>query len=207
MGQRCNTSPWQRQTIWLTIALMTTFYMLCWFIYFVWFSLSSTLDVFNVYILLWQFEHTCALFTFSPLRAFTGYPVFNVISQCPVGNYLGLSQHPMWFTMGSNTQQFHNDINHHAVSGSAPHGARIGTRAVVTQHPEAQKSYACSDVVRRCDLLFNSAGSVVDIMVVLKGIPAVLSPELLFALAQMGHGDELGMTFDSTHVTVVASQL
>uniref|UniRef100_A0AAQ4QXY4 L-fucose mutarotase n=1 Tax=Gasterosteus aculeatus aculeatus TaxID=481459 RepID=A0AAQ4QXY4_GASAC len=97
----------------------------------------------------------------------------------------------MWFTMGSNTQQFHNDINHHAVSGSAHRGARIGTRAVVTQHPEAQKSYACSDVVRRCDLLFNSPGSVVDIMVVLKGIPAVLSPELLFALAQMGHGDEL----------------
>ncbi|XP_070697132.1 fucose mutarotase [Pempheris klunzingeri] len=28
-------------------------------------------------------------------------------------------------------------------------------------------------------------------MVVLKGIPSVLSPELLFALAQMGHGDEL----------------
>ncbi|KAM9847465.1 fucose mutarotase isoform 1-T1 [Aulostomus maculatus] len=28
-------------------------------------------------------------------------------------------------------------------------------------------------------------------MVVLKGIPAVLSPELLYALAKMGHGDEL----------------
>ncbi|XP_029376256.1 fucose mutarotase isoform X1 [Echeneis naucrates] len=28
-------------------------------------------------------------------------------------------------------------------------------------------------------------------MVVLKGIPSVLSPELLFALAKMGHGDEL----------------
>lgn len=29
-------------------------------------------------------------------------------------------------------------------------------------------------------------------MVVLKGIPSVLSPELLYALAKMGHGDELG---------------
>uniref|UniRef100_A0A3P8V9T9 Fucose mutarotase n=1 Tax=Cynoglossus semilaevis TaxID=244447 RepID=A0A3P8V9T9_CYNSE len=28
-------------------------------------------------------------------------------------------------------------------------------------------------------------------MVVLKGIPAILSPELLYALAKMGHGDEL----------------
>ena len=28
---------------------------------------------------------------------------------------------------------------------------------------------------------------------VLKGIPSVLSPELLYVLAQMGHGDELGM--------------
>uniref|UniRef100_A0A8I6A6D8 L-fucose mutarotase n=1 Tax=Rattus norvegicus TaxID=10116 RepID=A0A8I6A6D8_RAT len=28
-------------------------------------------------------------------------------------------------------------------------------------------------------------------MVVLKGIPTVLSPELLFALARMGHGDEI----------------
>ena len=29
-------------------------------------------------------------------------------------------------------------------------------------------------------------------MVVLKGIPVILSPELLYALAQMGHGDEIG---------------
>lgn len=29
-------------------------------------------------------------------------------------------------------------------------------------------------------------------MVVLKGIPSVLTPELLYALAKMGHGDELG---------------
>uniref|UniRef100_A0A4W5LVQ5 Fucose mutarotase n=1 Tax=Hucho hucho TaxID=62062 RepID=A0A4W5LVQ5_9TELE len=28
-------------------------------------------------------------------------------------------------------------------------------------------------------------------MVILKGIPSILSPELLFALAKMGHGDEL----------------
>ncbi|XP_047459955.1 fucose mutarotase [Mugil cephalus] len=28
-------------------------------------------------------------------------------------------------------------------------------------------------------------------MVVLKGVPAILSPELLYALAKMGHGDEL----------------
>ncbi|EDL17905.1 RIKEN cDNA 1810014F10, isoform CRA_h [Mus musculus] len=28
-------------------------------------------------------------------------------------------------------------------------------------------------------------------MVALKGIPKVLSPELLFALARMGHGDEI----------------
>lgn len=32
-------------------------------------------------------------------------------------------------------------------------------------------------------------------MVVLKGIPSVLSPELLYALAKMGHGDELGMFY------------
>ncbi|XP_068817776.1 fucose mutarotase isoform X3 [Capricornis sumatraensis] len=30
-------------------------------------------------------------------------------------------------------------------------------------------------------------------MVVLKGVPALLSPELLFALARMGHGDEIGL--------------
>ncbi|XP_055464891.1 fucose mutarotase isoform X2 [Psammomys obesus] len=30
-------------------------------------------------------------------------------------------------------------------------------------------------------------------MVALKGIPTVLSPELLFALARMGHGDEIGL--------------
>lgn len=35
-------------------------------------------------------------------------------------------------------------------------------------------------------------------MVVLKGIPSVLSPELLYALAKMGHGDELGMFFFKT---------
>lgn len=31
-----------------------------------------------------------------------------------------------------------------------------------------------------------------EIMVVLKGVPALLSPELLYALARMGHGDEIG---------------
>ncbi|XP_072279209.1 fucose mutarotase isoform X2 [Pyxicephalus adspersus] len=30
-------------------------------------------------------------------------------------------------------------------------------------------------------------------MVVLKGIPSVLSPELLYTLARMGHGDEIGI--------------
>ncbi|XP_075466401.1 fucose mutarotase isoform X2 [Ascaphus truei] len=30
-------------------------------------------------------------------------------------------------------------------------------------------------------------------MVVLKGVPAVLSPELLYVLARMGHGDEIGL--------------
>ncbi|XP_030872702.1 fucose mutarotase isoform X3 [Leptonychotes weddellii] len=30
-------------------------------------------------------------------------------------------------------------------------------------------------------------------MVVLKGVPALLSPELLYALARMGHGDEIGL--------------
>ncbi|XP_059517621.1 fucose mutarotase isoform X2 [Myotis daubentonii] len=30
-------------------------------------------------------------------------------------------------------------------------------------------------------------------MVVLKGIPALLSPELLYALARMGHGDTIGL--------------
>ncbi|KAF4019365.1 hypothetical protein G4228_010460 [Cervus hanglu yarkandensis] len=30
-------------------------------------------------------------------------------------------------------------------------------------------------------------------MVVLKGVPALLSPEILFALARMGHGDEIGL--------------
>lgn len=38
---------------------------------------------------------------------------------------------------------------------------------------------------------------VVSSMVVLKGIPSVLSPELLYALAKMGHGDELGMFFSA----------
>nr|XP_055100872.1 fucose mutarotase isoform X5 [Symphalangus syndactylus] len=30
-------------------------------------------------------------------------------------------------------------------------------------------------------------------MVGLKGVPALLSPELLYALARMGHGDEIGL--------------
>ncbi|NP_001288756.1 fucose mutarotase isoform 3 [Homo sapiens] len=30
-------------------------------------------------------------------------------------------------------------------------------------------------------------------MVALKGVPALLSPELLYALARMGHGDEIGL--------------
>lgn len=34
-------------------------------------------------------------------------------------------------------------------------------------------------------------------MVALKGIPKVLSPELLFALARMGHGDEIGEHIES----------
>ena len=29
-------------------------------------------------------------------------------------------------------------------------------------------------------------------MVVLKGVPRILSPQLLFAMSRMGHGDELG---------------
>lgn len=29
-------------------------------------------------------------------------------------------------------------------------------------------------------------------MVVLKGVPRILSPELLSVLARMGHGDEIG---------------
>ena len=29
-------------------------------------------------------------------------------------------------------------------------------------------------------------------MVVLKGVPRILSPELIYVLAQMGHGDEIG---------------
>lgn len=41
----------------------------------------------------------------------------------------------------------------------------------------------------------NSASSAA--MVVLKGIPKVLSPELLFALARMGHGDEIGELVDA----------
>lgn len=40
-------------------------------------------------------------------------------------------------------------------------------------------------------------------MVVLKGIPSVLSPELLYALAKMGHGDELGMFFLSNCITKI----
>lgn len=34
-------------------------------------------------------------------------------------------------------------------------------------------------------------------MVVLRGIPSVISPELLYALAKMGHGDELGMILNN----------
>lgn len=38
-------------------------------------------------------------------------------------------------------------------------------------------------------------------MVILKGIPSVLTPELLYVLAQMGHGDELGKSLmRSDHV-------
>ncbi|XP_052007326.1 fucose mutarotase isoform X2 [Xyrauchen texanus] len=31
-------------------------------------------------------------------------------------------------------------------------------------------------------------------MVMLKGIPSILTPQLLYVLAQMGHGDELGVS-------------
>ena len=34
-------------------------------------------------------------------------------------------------------------------------------------------------------------------MVVLKGVPSILSPDLLHVLASMGHGDEIG---ESLHV-------
>lgn len=37
-------------------------------------------------------------------------------------------------------------------------------------------------------------------MVVLKGIPAVLSPDLLYVLAKMGHGDEIGMICNPPNV-------
>ncbi|XP_048419143.1 fucose mutarotase isoform X2 [Stegostoma tigrinum] len=30
-------------------------------------------------------------------------------------------------------------------------------------------------------------------MVILKGIPSIISPDLLYALARMGHGDEIGL--------------
>ncbi|XP_073934114.1 fucose mutarotase isoform X2 [Castor canadensis] len=37
-------------------------------------------------------------------------------------------------------------------------------------------------------------------MVALKGIPAVLSPDLLFALARMGHGDEIDANFPTSSI-------
>ncbi|GAB5578913.1 fucose mutarotase [Prionailurus iriomotensis] len=37
-------------------------------------------------------------------------------------------------------------------------------------------------------------------MVVLKGIPALLSPELLYALARMGHGDEIDVNFPTSSI-------
>lgn len=46
---------------------------------------------------------------------------------------------------------------------------------------------------------FDTLLSTANKMVVLKGIPSVLSPELLYALARMGHGDELGMILNHTH--------
>lgn len=49
----------------------------------------------------------------------------------------------------------------------------------------------------------NSASSAA--MVVLKGIPKVLSPELLFALARMGHGDEIGELVESQARSVASS--
>lgn len=49
-----------------------------------------------------------------------------------------------------------------------------------------------SESSRVASLLSAFLLSLADSMVVLKGIPAVLSPELLYALAKMGHGDELG---------------
>lgn len=41
--------------------------------------------------------------------------------------------------------------------------------------------------------------------VALKGIPKVLSPELLFALARMGHGDEIGELVESQADSVASS--
>ncbi|KAG8517507.1 Enoyl-CoA hydratase, mitochondrial, partial [Galemys pyrenaicus] len=37
-------------------------------------------------------------------------------------------------------------------------------------------------------------------MVVLKGVPALLSPELLYALARMGHGDEIDTNFPASSI-------
>ena len=40
-------------------------------------------------------------------------------------------------------------------------------------------------------------------MVILKGIPRILSPQLLSVIARMGHGDEIG-TLLSPHCPAVA---
>ncbi|KAG8434935.1 hypothetical protein GDO86_013048 [Hymenochirus boettgeri] len=47
-------------------------------------------------------------------------------------------------------------------------------------------------------------------MVVLKGIPSVLSPELLYALARMGHGDEIVLAdanFPSSSISKAGPEL
>ncbi|XP_039108346.1 fucose mutarotase isoform X2 [Hyaena hyaena] len=44
-------------------------------------------------------------------------------------------------------------------------------------------------------------------MVVLKGVPALLSPELLYALARMGHGDEIGVARRRSALTLLEAVL
>ena len=41
-------------------------------------------------------------------------------------------------------------------------------------------------------------------MVVLKGIPRLLSPQLLSVLARMGHGDEIGIEIEHAATALVA---
>ena len=60
--------------------------------------------------------------------------------------------------------------------------------------------------IRECPRLFVALNLPLVALVMLKNIPALLTPEALFALASMGHGDELAIVDANFPAVRVAAQ-